>query len=170
MRWQTLPSFAGFIIANVGAVLKATQDVLESRPTFSVGMYLNELYFGPVTFEITPENRTDSIKEQLPLISAGAADIRSLPIIHANGEGVPPFFVGTGNVDYLCANCSTTLVKSAWKASLHKIIIECPQCTTLNLTSAIEAELANKVILKGTHIPLSGPVNLKLGISLWGER
>lgn len=169
MRRQTLPSFAGFIIANVGAELTATQNAIVSSPTFSVEVCLNELYFGPVTFKIAPETRSVSVNERISLLLASENDSSNFPIIHPNGEGVPPFFVGKGNVDFLCTNCSATLIKSAWKASIHKIVIECPECKTLNLATAVEAELANKIVLKGKHFFFSGPAFLKLGISLLGE-
>ena len=85
----------------------------------------------------------------------------SRSVIHGVGPKVPPLFIGTGYVDYLCGSCQKVLAKQAWPHSISNIVVECPVCKTYNEFTAQPESNYPRVLLSTGNYNFSSHVNIR---------
>lgn len=93
----------------------------------------------------------------------------SKSVIHGVGSKVPPFFVGKGNIDFVCGKCEALLAKRIWALSISNLVVECPKCGSYNEFPALPAgDYPTVKMLRGNY-NFSDSVKLKPGKRLEGE-
>jgi phage FluMu protein Com len=96
-------------------------------------------------------------------------DRLSRSVIHGTTNQVPPFFMGTGNVNYSCGKCGTLLAERIWSLSISDIVLQCPSCKSFNdFPSIAQSGYAAVLLTKGNY-NFSKPVVLKPGRCVRGS-
>jgi phage FluMu protein Com len=96
-------------------------------------------------------------------------DRLSRSVIHGTTNQVPPFFMGTGNVNYSCGKCGTLLAERIWSLSISDIVLQCPSCKSFNdFPSIAQSGYAAVLFTKGNY-NFSKPVVLKPGRCVRGS-
>jgi len=92
----------------------------------------------------------------------------SRSIIRGTGNQVPPFFTGTGNVNYSCGKCGTLLAEHIWSLSISDIVLQCPSCKSFNEFPSIAQSGYPAVLVTKGNYNFSKPVVLKPGRCIRG--
>jgi len=166
---RRMPSFAGIMIASIGADLSRTFEGFRSQSLITLQYLLNEHYFGPVNFLVNPQQKRKNLNKIIRLQLVDCDSTITHPVMHGTSPQVPPFFVGEGNVDFVCGCCRSTLAESAWIYSLHNVVVECPKCRSYNLFTAQESHLSQKVFLTRGNFYFSDHSNLRQGVTILAQ-
>ena len=85
---------------------------------------------------VTSERRRKTILKVIP-----EPDALTRSVIHGTSDQVPPFFTGTGNLDYLCGRCGSLLAQRVWSLSMSDIVLHCPFCKSFNDLPVVQTVL-----------------------------
>jgi len=95
-------------------------------------------------------------------------DRLSRSVIHGTTNQVPPFFMGTGNVNCSCGKCGILLAERIWSLSISDIVLQCPSCKSFNDFPSIAQSGHPAVLLTKGNYNFSKPVILKPGRCVHG--
>ncbi len=87
----------------------------------------------------------------------------SRSVVHGTTNQIPPFFTGTGNIDYSCGKCGILLAKRIWSLSISDVVLQCPSCKSFNDFPVIVQSSYPAVLLTKGNYNFSKPVILKPG-------
>ena len=84
-------------------------------------------------------------------------------VIHGTSNQIPPFFTGTGNLDYSCGRCGALLAQRVWSLSMSDIVLHCPSCKSFNDLPVVAQAGFPAVLLTNGNYNFSKAVILKPG-------
>lgn len=99
----------------------------------------------------------------------GRPEPHSRTVVHGAGFHVPPFFIGEGNLDFLCGQCRATLATSVWDVAISNLVVECPVCRSHNEFEALPSGDYEVLQLTEGNFNFSNHVRLRRGVRIQGK-
>ena len=130
-----------------------------------------ETVSSPIAHNLVESKKETSISAQVHKLKVIKTPKKlSRSVVHGVGSKVPPFFVGKGNIDFVCGTCEEALATHIWVLSISNLVLECPKCGAYNeFPTQPAGDYPTVKMLRGDY-NFSDSVKLKPGKRLVGEK